>query len=165
MDSARRRAVEPEGILIRAAPRRGPVLRFVPDSPVADVVVGAARPTFVVVGNDARWMNGVRDQIFERRWAMTVLGQVRAVLEKEYRTSNQGKLFGELRFFLLGDKSHGTYAEVGSRVGLTEAATKMAVSRLWHRYDELFREVIAHTVADPRDVEEEIRHLMAALAT
>lgn len=104
------------------------------------------------------------DQIFERRWAMTVLEQVLAVLEKEYRASNKAKLFGELRFFLLGDKSHGTYAEVGSRIGLSEAAVKMAVSRLRQRYRELFREVIAQTVAEPGDVEEEIRHLLAALA-
>jgi hypothetical protein len=32
------------------------------------------------------------------------------------------------------------------------------------RYCELVREVVAETVQDPRDVEEEIRHLLAALS-
>ena len=40
----------------------------------------------------------------------------------------------------------------------------MAASRLRKRYGEILREEIARTVADPADVEAEVRALFAALA-
>ena len=40
----------------------------------------------------------------------------------------------------------------------------MAASRLRKRYGEILREEIARTVADPDDVEDEVRALFAALA-
>ena len=40
----------------------------------------------------------------------------------------------------------------------------MAASRLRRRYGELLRDEIARTVADPSDLEEEVRDLFAALA-
>jgi RNA polymerase sigma-70 factor (ECF subfamily) len=39
------------------------------------------------------------------------------------------------------------------------------VERLRRRYGELLREEIAHTVSDPAEVDEEIRHLRAVLGT
>ena len=53
------------------------------------------------------------------------------------------------------------YAEIGRRLGTTEAAVKMAVQRLRARYRELLRAEIAETVADPAEVEAEIRYLFA----
>jgi len=40
----------------------------------------------------------------------------------------------------------------------------MAVQRLRHRYGELLQEEIANTVANPNEVEDELRHLMAILS-
>jgi RNA polymerase sigma-70 factor (ECF subfamily) len=39
-----------------------------------------------------------------------------------------------------------------------------AVHRLRDRYRELVREEVAHTVADPAEIEDEIRSLLAALS-
>jgi hypothetical protein len=47
---------------------------------------------------------------------------------------------------------------------MTEGAVKVAVCRLRERYRELLKEEIAHTVASPGDVEEELRHLFRVLA-
>jgi hypothetical protein len=47
---------------------------------------------------------------------------------------------------------------------MTEGSVKMAASRLRKRYGEILREEIARTLANPADVEEEIRALFAALA-
>jgi RNA polymerase sigma-70 factor (ECF subfamily) len=46
---------------------------------------------------------------------------------------------------------------------MTEAAVKMAVHRLRRRYRHLLRAQIAQTVASPEEIEDEIRHLFAAL--
>jgi RNA polymerase sigma-70 factor (ECF subfamily) len=45
----------------------------------------------------------------------------------------------------------------------SEGALKVAVHRLRKRYRELFRQEIADTVANPADVESELRFLAAAL--
>jgi hypothetical protein len=46
---------------------------------------------------------------------------------------------------------------------MSDGAVRTAVHRLRHRYAELLREEIAATVADPEEVDDEIRFLLAAL--
>jgi RNA polymerase sigma-70 factor (ECF subfamily) len=49
-------------------------------------------------------------------------------------------------------------------LGLNEAAARVAVHRLRRRFRDLFREEIAQTVAEPADIDDEVRHLLRALA-
>jgi RNA polymerase sigma-70 factor (ECF subfamily) len=46
---------------------------------------------------------------------------------------------------------------------MTENALKQAFHRFRQRYRQVLREEIAHTVATPGDIEDEVRHLIAAL--
>ena len=46
---------------------------------------------------------------------------------------------------------------------MTENAVKQAFHRLRQRYRQLLREEIAHTVAVPGDIEDELRHFIAVL--
>ena len=46
---------------------------------------------------------------------------------------------------------------------MTNGAVKIAVHRLRQRYRELLRARIAETVTDPSDIDDEMRHLVAAL--
>lgn len=46
---------------------------------------------------------------------------------------------------------------------MTEGAVKAALFRLRRRYREMLRAEIADTVESPDDVEDEIKHLLAAL--
>ncbi|MBV9125323.1 MAG: sigma-70 family RNA polymerase sigma factor, partial [Planctomycetes bacterium] len=50
-----------------------------------------------------------------------------------------------------------------TELAMTEGAVKVAVHRLRRRFRELVREEIAHTVAEPEDVDDELRQLFAAL--
>ena len=65
---------------------------------------------------------------------------------------------------LTGGRGEVPFAAIAAELGMTEGAVKMAASRLRRRYGEILREEIARTVADPADVEEEVRALFAALA-
>ncbi len=47
---------------------------------------------------------------------------------------------------------------------MTESALKSAVHRMRARYRQLVREEVAHTVADPAEVHEEARHLIAVIS-
>jgi RNA polymerase sigma factor (sigma-70 family) len=104
------------------------------------------------------------DKIFERRWALTLLEQVLAHLRTEYMARGKTRLFDELKICLTGEKSSIPYAELGSKVGMTEGAVKVAVHRLRQRYRELLRAEIGKTVASPEEVDQELRYLFAALS-
>lgn len=104
------------------------------------------------------------ETLFERRWAMTVLENVLTRLRQEFVASERAELFDQLKVFLSADQAGGSYAEVAARTGLKEGTVKVAVYRLRRRYGELFRAEIANTVNDPSEVEDEVRHLIAALS-
>lgn len=102
------------------------------------------------------------ERAFERRWALELLDRAVTELRAEYEENGRGKLFDSLRGCLTGDAGAG-YAELGGQLGLTEGAVKVAAHRLRQRYRDRLREVIARTIADPADVDDEIRDLFAAL--
>ena len=103
------------------------------------------------------------DVLFEQAWALTVLEKVMKDLQQEYVRAGKKEVFAALEIFLSGQKSDATYEEIGQRLGMSESAVKMAVSRLRQRYGEKLRSEIAHTVVEPASVEDELRHLFSAL--
>lgn len=102
--------------------------------------------------------------LFERQWAATLLDQVLHRLQDEYAAEGKADLFQRLRPCLTGAEPMLPYAGLARQSGLTEDAVKMAVRRLRQRYGELLRAEIAHTVARPEDIDEEIHHLIAITA-
>jgi RNA polymerase sigma-70 factor (ECF subfamily) len=104
------------------------------------------------------------ERAFERQWALTVLEQALTALESQYRESGKHGLFEALAPYLTPGSDDLDYCRTAAQLGLSEAATKMAASRLRRRYRELIREEIARTVADPAEIEDELRSLFAALA-
>jgi RNA polymerase sigma-70 factor (ECF subfamily) len=56
-----------------------------------------------------------------------------------------------------------SYEVIGARLGMSEGAVKLAAFRLRQRYRDLIREEVAQTVADPGEVDDEIRHLLRVL--
>jgi len=102
------------------------------------------------------------EKIFERRWAMTLLEQALTRLRDESIIAGKAELFERLRDFVAGE-SDVSCSEAAVQLGQTESAVKSAVYRLRQRYRELVREEIAHTVADPAEIDEEIRYLIAVI--
>jgi RNA polymerase sigma factor (sigma-70 family) len=103
------------------------------------------------------------DQIYERRWALSVLDQVLARLGNEYRAAGNIQLFDRLRKSLTDEPDRPSPADTAREFGMTESAVRQASYRLRQRYRELVREEIAHTVMAPGDIEDELRHLVAVL--
>jgi len=103
------------------------------------------------------------DQVYERHWAFTVLEQVMARLRDEYRSAGNLRFFDQMRKMLLDEPSRPSQAQVASEFDMTENAVKQAFYRFRQRYQTLLREEIAHTVAMPSDIEDELRHLIAVV--
>jgi len=105
------------------------------------------------------------DRIYERRWALTLLEQVLARLRAEYDAAGKLPLFDRLKELLARESSQPSQAKIADELQMTENAVKQAFHRLRHRYRQLLHEEIAHTIAVPDDVEDELRHFMAVLQT
>jgi RNA polymerase sigma factor (sigma-70 family) len=103
------------------------------------------------------------DQIYERRWALTVLEQVLDRLKNEYRTAGNAALFDSFKELLPDEPGSPSQAEIATQLGMTENAIRQAFYRFRQRYQSLLREEIASTVATPGDIEDELRHLIAVI--
>jgi RNA polymerase sigma-70 factor (ECF subfamily) len=103
------------------------------------------------------------DRIYERRWALSLLEQVLERLGEEYRVAGKAPLFEQLKQLLADEPGRPSQAEIAEELSMTEDAVKQAFHRLRQRYRLLLREEIAHTVAAPGDVEDELRHFIAVL--
>jgi RNA polymerase sigma-70 factor (ECF subfamily) len=103
------------------------------------------------------------DQIYERRWAFTVLEQVMARLRDEYRSAGSLRFFDQMKKMLLDEPGRPSQADVASEFDMTENAVKQAFYRFRQRYQTLLREEISHTTAMPSDVEDELRHLISVV--
>ena len=103
------------------------------------------------------------DQAFDRQWALALLDRVLAGLRQEQRIAGKEKQFECLQGFLVGSQETRAQAEIAAELALSEGAVKQAVFRLRQRYQALLRLEIAATVATLGDVEDELRHLIAAL--
>lgn len=103
------------------------------------------------------------EKLFERTWALEVMGRAMSRLRQECLGTRNGTLFEELKSVLSGEKDNTRYRDIAARLNMTEAAIKQAVRRLRERYRESLRAEIADTVASSDEIDSEIRHLLSVL--
>ena len=103
------------------------------------------------------------DQVYEKRWAATLIEAVLTQLCEDYTSDGRGQIFEALKGCIWGDGNPGSYPDLALRLDLTEGAVKVAVHRLRVRYRQLLRAEVAQTVATPIEVDGELRHLMTVL--
>lgn len=103
------------------------------------------------------------EDVFEYRWAMTVITQALDRLEEESLTAGTGRQFEQLKPYLTSMKPQVPYKEVAEELGMSEGAVKVAVHRLRRRFGQSLRDELSETVADPADVDDELRHMLSIL--
>ncbi|MFN0169122.1 MAG: RNA polymerase sigma factor [Bryobacteraceae bacterium] len=129
---------------------------------------GCASLPFEITSGEERFEREPREEetperIYERRWALSVLERAMNQLRREFDDHGRTGQFERLKGFLIAG-SEEPYAALAREMGTSEGALKVSIHRLRKRYRELFRNEIASTVADPADVEPEVRFLVAALS-
>jgi RNA polymerase sigma factor (sigma-70 family) len=105
------------------------------------------------------------ERAFEREWALTLLNGVLDDLQRNYAADGKAALFDALKGSLLGERPATHYRQIGTALGLSEGAVKVAAHRLRARYREAVRQAIARTVETSAEIDEEIRQLFAAVAS
>lgn len=104
------------------------------------------------------------DKAFDREWAVALLAKVIERLSAECNAEGRGRQFMELKIFLTAAKATLSYAEAAQVLDVSASAVRVAVHRLRRRYRQLLRDEIAQTLADPTQVDEEIRALFGAFS-
>jgi len=102
------------------------------------------------------------DKLFDRSWAMTVIGRAMETLNREYAQAGKGELFEQLKGHITTEPEEGFYRQSADRLGMSEGAVRVAAHRLRLRLRGLIRGEIAETVTTAEQLEEEIRDLFAA---
>ena len=65
--------------------------------------------------------------------------------------------------FLTADEPRVTHRQAALELDMSEGAVKVAVHRLRRRFRERLREVVAETVLNPDDVDDELEYLSTVL--
>lgn len=102
--------------------------------------------------------------VYERRWAIILLQRAMTMLETEYETSGRGRLFARLKDFLVERPADGAYEEAAAELHLSVSAVTSQMHRMRRRYRELVRLQVAHTVANPSEIDDEMRHLLGVFS-
>ncbi len=103
------------------------------------------------------------EMLYERAWAITLLERARLRLANEYTAAGKDDLYERLKVFPVAGKNDQSFGLASAELGMSVGALKAAVHRMRSRYRELVREEVAHTVADPSELQAEARYLIAVI--
>jgi RNA polymerase sigma-70 factor (ECF subfamily) len=101
--------------------------------------------------------------LFDRRWALTLLETVMRRVRAEHEAAGRIPEYEVLKPCLTAERGDFDYAALAQALKMEPASARSAVHRLRKRFRELFREEVAGTVADPAEVDDEVRAVIAAL--
>ena len=104
------------------------------------------------------------DHVYDRQWALTLLGETLVRLESEYSASGRMVEFRHLKSHLTAERGTVPYAEIAAALQTTEGAVRVDLHRLRRRFREVFREVIAQTISAPQEIDQEVRYVLEVLS-
>lgn len=100
------------------------------------------------------------DVEFDRAWAASLLANALRRLHEECARQGHAALCAELEPVMFCDDTASGYREIGIRLGMSEAAVKMAASRIRARLKGIVRDEVLQTVANEQDWQSEVQYLM-----
>lgn len=107
--------------------------------------------------------NQTPETLFERQWALSLLQLVKSRLEEECVRTGKSVQFRQLSPFLMGEEPRPSYREIAASLGISEGSAQVIVHRLRRRFRDLLRDEVVQTLANPAEVDAEIRFLQGIL--
>ena len=104
------------------------------------------------------------ERAFELNFALAVMTQVLDGLRREARAAGREALYDSVKDYVLEQPDEDSYSGIAERLGMKRNTVAVAVHRMRQRARELVRETLMHTVADERDLEEELHVLSNSLS-
>jgi DNA-directed RNA polymerase specialized sigma24 family protein len=104
------------------------------------------------------------ENIYERRWALTLIDRVLARLQEEWDRAGKGEQFQVLKPYISSPMGQINYTPAAATLRMSTNTVAAAVYRMRRRCAELVREEIGHTVATAAELKDELRHLFSLLS-
>jgi DNA-directed RNA polymerase specialized sigma24 family protein len=104
------------------------------------------------------------DKAFNQDWACALVGQAREQLKEKYIKEKKSLLFATMEPALLRDDAKELYAKWAAALKMSHEAVVVAFHRLRRRFGKALRHEVAQTVSNAAEAQEEIRHLLKAMA-
>lgn len=102
------------------------------------------------------------DQLFEQQWAEEILSTARLRLAGELAAQGQSVIVELLE--RAGSPDAPSLADESIQHGIPVNTLKSQMHRARQRHARIIREIVAETVNDPIEVDEELRHLLALMS-
>lgn len=105
------------------------------------------------------------EQIFDARWALSLLNEATKSVQALYVARGKEKTFDTLKSFLTSGstKEFSSYHDAAATLGVSEAAVNTLIHRLRRQYSVALRREVARTVSEPAAIDDEIHLLFEAL--
>ena len=101
---------------------------------------------------------------YDQTWAVTLVSRAWENLRAEFAAQGKTRLLEELKPFMAGGTAAPPSQEqVAARLNVPISTLRTSLQRMRQRYREALRSEVARTVADPADVDEELRYLYRLL--
>lgn len=104
------------------------------------------------------------EQVFDASWAATTVQRALRALCEECESKGRRQVFDVLSPYLAAERDDLSYATLARRLHVAESFVKKLIYGMRQRYRVLLREEVRQTVADPAEVDAELRHLCSTLA-
>jgi DNA-directed RNA polymerase specialized sigma24 family protein len=115
---------------------------------------------------EGRYLEGADGEtpelVFDRQWAQEILSGARRRLSEELEASGRGVLLEVLD--RQGSPDAPGLAFEAERLAIPMTTLKTQMHRARQRHASIIRELVAETVSNPLEVEDELRHLLRVMA-
>jgi RNA polymerase sigma-70 factor (ECF subfamily) len=101
------------------------------------------------------------DVEFDRAWACALIHRALSGLEAELVSAGKAGTWTVLKPWLSGTAKHGETSAAAQRLGISETAVRVQLSRLRQRLRSHLEQQIADTLSPEADPQAELRHLLA----
>lgn len=123
---------------------------------------------FISFENNAEWLvENVAsptptdaDLAFDREWAATVVSRSQEMVAEACRRNGETLYWDTYRPFLVAPLSDGQHVILAQRLGISPDASKKRLERLRRQFRTQLRSLVARTLRDPADLDDELRHLV-----
>jgi RNA polymerase sigma-70 factor (ECF subfamily) len=104
--------------------------------------------------------DGGAEAEFDQNWALAVLDRARVRLAGDYASAGRSDVFELMGLHLPGGEGGMNQGDLAVRLGMSVGAVKTEIWRMRQRFGQYVRMEVAETVADPEQVDDEIRYLV-----
>lgn len=130
---------------------------------------GAARVPWDQANAEGRFASDLAEEgtpeiLSDQQWAKSLADRALAALDRDFARRNKMEVLQQIKQHLWGEARGVSYAELADRAQLSVIAFKSIVHRVRQKYRDLLRAEVAETVADPTEVDDELRHLVMVLS-